>query len=162
MADANLPAQSFFEKHLSKIDFSDPSGCWIWVAGQAAGGYGAVYHGGRGRLAHRISYEATHGAGSASGLVVRHRCDRPLCVNPAHLELGTHADNVRDKVERGRQPRGEANGVSKLTETDIRVIRSVCVKGNGDVGLSALARQFSVSRSVIGRVVRREMWRHVE
>jgi hypothetical protein len=161
MAKANLPAQTFFEKHLSKIDFCGPGGCWVWVAGKVGNGYGAVSHCGRGRLAHRIAYESVHGAGSASGLVVRHRCDTPPCVNPDHLELGTHADNVRDKVARGRQSKGEANGNTKLTEADVRLIRDLCISGSAERGLSAMARRFGVCRGVVGRVVRREVWKHV-
>jgi hypothetical protein len=106
------------------------------------------------RLAHREAYEAVNGAGSAAGLVVRHRCDVRACVNPAHLQIGTHSDNVRDKVERGRHP-------TKLTEADVRTIRSEYVPRSKDFNLHVLASRFGVDQSLIALVVKRKIWRHV-
>ncbi len=79
-------------------------GCWIWTASTTKGGYGKI---GRGRQdegtidAHRLAYELYVGP-IPVGMVVRHKCDVKLCVNPDHLELGTHADNVNDTMSRGR------------------------------------------------------------
>ncbi len=162
MADAEL-AQNFFERHRDKIAFGEPGQCWIWVAGRFARGYGAVLSRGKMRRAHREAYEAVHGPDSADGFVVRHKCDVPLCVNPAHLELGTQADNMRDMNERGRQiaPQGEANGRAKLTEDDVRTIRAIYVFGSTDLGRPALSRRFGVSRPVIADIVARKMWSHV-
>ena len=75
------------------------------------------------RYAHRLAYEVFNGP-IPGGLNVCHRCDNPRCVNPAHLFVGTDADNNRDKVNKDRQTRGESNGNSILTEDVVRRLRS--------------------------------------
>jgi hypothetical protein len=161
MATDKLPATGFFEKHRDKIAFGISTGCWLWAAAKTSTGYGNVRMGGGPRKAHREAYEAEHGAGSADGLVVRHKCDTRLCVNPDHLELGTQADNVRDRDERERQAKGETNGRAKLTDDDVRAIRATYVLRSRTHGQAALARQFGVSGPLIGQITRRELWRHV-
>lgn len=79
--------------------------CWLWVGGCSENGYGAFYWQGKQTGAHRVSYELTHGS-IASELLVLHKCDNPPCVNPDHLFLGTHQDNMTDKVLKGRHPKG--------------------------------------------------------
>lgn len=76
------------------------SGCWIWEGTIATSGYGWIYAGRR-LYTHRASY-ALHCGPVPDGKVVRHRCDVPLCINPAHLILGTQAENIGDTVRRGR------------------------------------------------------------
>lgn len=87
------------------------TGCWLWTAAVAGGAggmwYGYMSVGGKGgaaKRAHRISYELYKGD-IPNGMLVRHKCDNPLCVNPDHLELGTHKDNSSDMTERGRHAR---------------------------------------------------------
>jgi hypothetical protein len=76
-------------------------GCWTWTAGRNADGYGWFKISGGPKVAHRVAWELTNGP-IPEGLIVRHRCDNPPCVNPGHLELGTHKDNRRDCSQRGR------------------------------------------------------------
>lgn len=76
-------------------------GCWIWIPPMSKRGYGQLKADGKVWRVHRLSYELYVGA-IPNGLVVRHRCDTPSCVNPDHLILGTQADNMRDMAERGR------------------------------------------------------------
>lgn len=78
-------------------------GCWKW-RGAKDGGYGVFKLLGRTVAAHRVAYAFVHGD-IPDGLVVRHKCHTPPCCNPTHLETGTHADNVRDRVLRDRSRR---------------------------------------------------------
>lgn len=78
----------------------DPDECWPWRGGRNSDGYGVFRAGRRLLLAHRIAYALAHGAPGRR--VVRHECDNPSCVNPAHLLAGTQRDNVRDMIARGR------------------------------------------------------------
>lgn len=104
-----------------KVDKSaGPDACWIWTASRTAFGYGRILvspkyvtH------AQRVAYELCIGPIPA-GLIVRHKCDNPPCCNPAHLELGTNADNSRDMVARGRAATGSRNGVHTHPERQAR------------------------------------------
>jgi len=139
--------------------FVDENGCWICTSHMPHKGMGRRYfkctvHG-RAELMHRHMYRLVHGD-IPEGRVVRHTCDNPLCINPAHLLLGTHADNVRDRVNRGRSAIGEKNGRAKLTEAQVRAIR----QASGRTGAS-LARQHQVDRKVIHNIRHRKSWKHV-
>lgn len=80
----------------------DSSGCWIWAGSKKGGsGYGRVSHEGRYIGAHRGSYMAYVGE-IPEGLLVLHKCDVKLCVNPSHLFVGTHSDNMQDMLRKGR------------------------------------------------------------
>ena len=103
-------------------------GCWGWKGNSNQRGYGQFRVGRKGPVlsAHRTSYEIHKGPISA-GLIVRHTCDNPWCVNPDHLLAGTHKDNARDCTERGRRAvRGTVaphTRVHKLTDDQVRSIR---------------------------------------
>ena len=160
---ATTLTQNFFDRHRDKIAFSGPDDCWLWTAGKSRTGYGTVRVCGMMRKAHRVAFEAVHGAGSAEGLVVRHKCDTPSCVNTAHLDCGSQADNNRDKMVRGRfvACKGEAHGLSKLTDEDVRTIRAEYVRGSRDFGQYALARRFRVHQAQIFNVVNHHTWQHI-
>jgi len=94
-------------RYWAKVDRSQlsPGGCWNWTGAQNGAGYGVF-----GRwtspvklvLVHRYAWELEHGHAPPEGMVVRHRCDNPSCVQPEHLLIGTQKDNVQDCLERGR------------------------------------------------------------
>ncbi|MCD1287310.1 HNH endonuclease [Brevibacterium sp. CCUG 69071] len=119
-------------------------------------GYGLFSFGNRHRRAHRASYEL-HVGPIPDGLVVRHKCDNPPCVNPLHLEVGTGVDNTNDRFIRGRSARGESGGRAKLTEAQVLEIRSI----SDDLNYREIAMKFSISRSTVWQIVRRKTWRHI-
>ena len=135
-------------------------GCWLWTAGVDKDGYGKYRLGGLGSKtvkASRASYMFNIGP-IPKGLGVLHTCDTPACVRPSHLFLGTDADNSADKVRKGRQPRGEANGGGgKLTRRQVDEMRRLY--GMGGYTHKQLARQFGVNRSLVGMIMRGEIWR---
>jgi hypothetical protein len=110
------------DRFWSKVQKSD--GCWIWQASRQEFGHGLFRYSGKLYKAHRLAYEDRHGP-IPVGLIVRHKCDNPPCVNLDHLEIGTRADNNRDRDERGRHVvlRGEDHGKHILTEEAVREIR---------------------------------------
>jgi hypothetical protein len=85
--------------------------------------------------------------------MVRHKCDVPACINPNHLVLGTDADNMRDKKERGRAPKGEAHVSAKLSAAAVKMIRALYVSGHREFGGAALGRRFGVTGQQVGRIV---------
>ena len=93
---------------------------------------------------------------SIKGLSVRHTCDNPRCIEPTHLILGTHKDNMEDKVLRGRTPKTQPNQ-HKITDAQVLEIRDVYVKGSRTYGAPALARIYGVHQSLINRIANRDI-----
>lgn len=136
--------------------------CWLW-RGALGGtkrrtgvGYGKFTVNGKQYDAHRVSYELHTGTTIPEGMQIRHSCDNPLCVNPQHLSVGTNADNVGDMVSRGRQTLGERNPQARLTEADVRAIRT------SSASVGDLAREYSVTVATIYGVLARRRWQHVD
>lgn len=136
--------------------------CIISPKGQTIkGGYKRHYYKGRTELAHRAAYEDKHGP-IPTGLVVRHKCDNPPCINPDHLELGTQKQNVADCYERGRAVdiRGVEHHNARLTEEVVLEIKRLQL-GYYSGQDTELSRRYGVTRSNIGLIRRGKAWKHV-
>jgi hypothetical protein len=139
-----------------------PDDCWQWDGMVREDGYGRFQL--RGHItvgAPRVAYYLHHGRWPG-WLEVCHRCDNPNCVNPAHLFLGTHAENMADMVKKGRanKPIGERAARSKLTAAQVADIRTRYVAGRKGDGPRA-AKEFGVSVPSIWSILRRRTWKHL-
>lgn len=129
--------------------------CWEWK-NALSHGYGRVWHEGKVKRTHRVSYELFIGP-IPTAMVVRHRCDNRKCVNPAHLEVGTQSDNIKDSLKRNRA-KNWAGPTSKLTEIQVEEIRKNYVWMSKEKGSTALAKRYGVSPSCIMKIVNHDSW----
>lgn len=140
---------------MAGVEFDPNGGCWLWTgSARQDNGTGDLrgqmaFRGGP-KSAPRASYWLHHG--DPTGFVIRHKCDRPICVNPDHLEIGTQADNLHDMVRRGRharagykgpKPKGSDNPLSSLSRGQIQLIRE------SPLSSRQLAPVFGVSHKTI-------------
>lgn len=142
-----------------------PNGdCWEWNGYRTARGYGVVAIGagqrGKTMKAHRVAWQLSHGA-IPEGMDVRHRtCDNPPCCRVDHLALGDHLENMRDKVAAGRSGRGIHRSEHKLDEPTVRAIRER--HASGGMTYKQVGAEFGISGTMVGYLVRRMSWAHVE
>jgi hypothetical protein len=148
----STPWQDRFWRHVTPGSLDE---CWEWQGSRDQRGYGKLNRGrtGEGNLkAHRASYEIHFGS-CPDDLDVCHRCDNPPCVNPAHLFLGTHQDNMADMVQKGRSGAGTeyvAAHQRKFTDAQIREMRDLGAAGvEGD----AIAERFGVRRKYVSEIL---------
>lgn len=161
-AAVGRPMRPLADRFWEKVERGAEDDCWTWIGKVTTAGYGQI---GRGRNVegqvhvHRLSYEMAKGP-IPDGLVIRHRCDNRVCVNPGHLEVGTYADNSRDCVERGRTAdrKGEAHPQAKVTAADVREIRRLVDSGALQ---SVVAARFGLSKQSVSSIVTRRNWSHV-
>ena len=103
---------------------------------------------------HRVAYAIANGLSmeDIEGVVIRHTCDNPPCINPEHLLAGTHADNTDDMMQRGRQKpaRGEGNGMHKLTDEQVLEIHRLKDAG---VKQAEIGRRYGVSQAQVSRIL---------
>lgn len=137
----------------AKVDKEHHSGCWVWTAScKPNGGYGQFFYRGKMHRAPRLAWKLLRG--DPGRLEVAHRCDNPLCVNPDHLFLATHEENIADRVAKGRTGQ-------KLTVDLVREIKEALKKNHFGLQLE-LAKKYGVSDCVIGNIKRGLIWKHVK
>lgn len=108
--------------------------------------------------ASRYSWE-WHRGPIPAGKHVLHRCDNPLCVNPEHLYVGSHADNMSDRQSRNRQARGVRHGLSKLNDEAVKMMRK---EHAGGKSIYSLSKETGINETTISRAVRGITWSHVK
>lgn len=148
-----MNAKPLTKAYIESRSTPDPeSGCWEWVGFRHKTGYGEIRRNQKRILAHRLSYFLWNGEWPD---VCRHKCDNRGCVNPGHLENGTHADNVRDRIERGRSrhPRNEEHGRAKLSNGQVLEIFALRERGLTQQAIAdhVGCHQTNVSRILLGR-----------
>lgn len=135
--------------------FIDMSGgateCWPFTGVVNNKGRPYFSCGGKKHLAYRFVYELVHGQGSLEGEIARHKCDNEICCNPAHIEKGSHQDNMNDMKERERHglPHHTVRAIRKLAQT----------KG---VRHEDIAERFGIGRSTVTEIVNRVSYDHVK
>lgn len=138
------------------------SECWMWI-GALAAGYGVFSLGSReaGSLgAHVLSYIISRRLKKKPKLQILHHCDNRPCVRPNHLWKGTQLDNMRDKVQKGRQSKGENHNKSKLTEKEVIFILHRYFDGRNTQ--TELAAKHNVKYQAIHDIVINKTWRHLK
>lgn len=165
------------KEHL--FDYYKPtaSGCWEWSRGRLKSGYGAAYVDGRQQVAHRVAYELVRGQ-IPKGMYVCHRCDNPPCINPDHLWLGSHKENMHDAIKKGRASKppvhkggdhwrlkfphmvehGEDNPNAIMTDESVIGLRRDYVAG---VPLDVLFSKYDVTRNTIHEYTSGRRWKHL-
>lgn len=162
------PKKGGLPRHFwSKVDKNGPvpshrpelGRCWLWTGGTSPLGYGRIRVSAprRVELAHRLSYAMKHGP-VPEGLFVCHHCDNPACVNPEHLFVGTHEENMQDMVAKGRNV--GSRGHRLLDEERVREIKLML----RDTGMphKEVAARFGVSRQLIDSISRGALWSRVK
>lgn len=147
------PAERFF----AQVKKADGDNCWSWTAARDKDGYGmfrgewlGVLH----KRAHRFSWSYHNNAEIPDGGVICHSCDNPQCCNPAHLRVGSHLDNQREKWAKGRA--NHRTPAAKLTPEMVREIRAA-------VGYQRdIAAKYGVTQTTVSDIKRRRSWTHVE
>ena len=156
MINKDVPtiAESFDEHWLEDPD----TGCWIWQRGRIGKeaklgpnrGYGGLSVSGKCVSAHKFAYEREYGPIKA-GLQIRHSCHRTLCVNPAHMKLGTNLQNTQDRIDAGRYAKN-------LTPEIVRAIRKRCAAGETQ---QAVGADYGLHQACVSNIVNRRYWGHV-
>lgn len=152
MTKHNLSLTDRFLSHVSIPE--NINDCWEWMGANHGDGYGCFGINYKLYGAHRVSFELFVGP-IPDGLFVCHSCDNRACVNPSHLFLGTHQDNMQDRNDKNRQQRGERCGTHKLTEQEIFQIREMLEQGYTQ---QEIARMFGTSRVNISYIKTGKSW----
>lgn len=145
------------ERFFAWVDQRAPDECWEWKGPRAFDGlaYGRFSYSDHKAQAHRFAWVFANGP-IPKGAHVLHSCDNPPCCNPAHLRIGTRAENMAEMAAKDRSAHGVKNGSHKLVPDQVRAIRADCRAQR------VIAADYGVTQNVVGRIKRREIWRRVD
>jgi hypothetical protein len=147
------PLAERFTKYVDKTG----TDCHLWT-GTTTNGYGYISVDGKMTKAHRVAYTLAYGP-IPDGLDILHRCDTTRCVRPDHLFPGTHAQNMEDKMLKGRQAKGESHGMAVLTADQVRSIRLAHSTGEP---YASTARRMNLSYYAVYQAATGRRWAHIE
>lgn len=141
----------------SKVNKLEPNECWPWTGFVNEHGYGKFAFNGRAIHAHQFSMYLKLGVPVKKGLCCLHSCDNRICVNPNHLSVGTHYDNVQDRVNRNRSRncKGESHGRSKLKKEQVLEIRKSPLTAH------ELSSIYGVKHCTIWKIKKLRIWKHL-
>lgn len=158
-SDKGVPKIPLLDRIESKYEAVTESGCWIWTASVNKAGYGQISMPGRPMLAHRVCWEFYKGP-IPNGKFICHKCDTPGCINPDHMFVGDHRDNMQDMRNKGRAPKvesakGDKNKSSKISnETALAIF-------NAEGPQREICKTFNVSRSTLQAIKYGRQWSSV-
>lgn len=136
------------ERFWHYVEKSGADECWLWTGNRDKDGYGSIRTPETQLRAHRVSYKIHNPGDCIEGLVVRHRCNNPPCVNPAHLLAGTHLDNMADRMEAGHFYVNEDHPNTKYSNEVVAQVRAA--SGTHE----EVAARFGMSTSQAGNIRR--------
>lgn len=154
---ANYRRNRIFDKGYKIL----PNGCWEWLLNRCKGGYPEIgrYMKGEQRKGHRFSYEKFKGP-IPFGMYVCHTCDNRGCVNPNHLWLGTHEENMKDMVDKKRQGYGVNHSQAKLSEKQAKEIyfkyHQLKMKQRD------IAKEYGLTQYAVWAISNERTWKHVD
>lgn len=155
MKDPNDPRRVIdgkgIERFWSKVHIGSPDECWEWGGVITVRGYGLFTSHGVDILAHRAAFIFANNKDIPPGLVVRHSCNNPACVNPAHLSIGTQADNMRDRYS--------VEGSTVATEESVLEMRRLRLEG---WTYARLSEEFDISITQARAIINGKYWSWVK
>jgi hypothetical protein len=149
----------FLDLFWSKVEIKGEDDCWCWIGEKNSNGYGTLRKYGRKLAAHRISWEIENAVEIPSGLVVCHKCDNPLCVNPNHLFIGTQKENMEDAAKKHRLHKTSPSGINaaraKLNQETLKQLRNDYL---GGVFYKDLSKKYNLSGVCIHKIVKNKTY----
>ena len=135
----------------------DKGSCWLWNRSKDSCGYGTIRVCEKNKKASRFSWEIKNGRNIPVGLEILHSCDTPACVNPDHLRLGTHKENMEDMVRRGRRAdtSGENNPNAKRSADVVVAIRRDFADG---LRQHKIVSKYGLTKCAVSEIVNRKTW----
>lgn len=161
------PKQTYLDRYWTFVDKDATNGCWEWTGCKCTNGYGGFSVVNKMFKVHRLSWLIHYGdmpeieGSDYRGTCVLHKCDNPSCVNPAHLFLGTHKENMTDMINKGRKnaSKGEHRYNSKLTEKRVKFIRSWY--SYGGITYKDIAAAYGLNETTVSRAINKVSWKHI-